>query len=580
MCTSMRADLSRLTLSRGSAARRRIATGVVAAATVSGLALGSAPAFADTAPASPVGIGHATTDAQQRGTFSVPVWSDDPADAVASVTAVVRDGDTPVGAPITLVRSTDPSAPVELWTLPQDGVLKLTEDGGRMPHLGTYALDITATDAQGATVAKPDAGTLDFRLLPKFDGGIVLAPATVSYAHRQLTISGTLTGVQPGSGDLVPLPNRDVPIDENAWGDAPDLGTLHAATGVTGTFSTSVTLDDVHNFIARFAETSDEVDGSTSYGQVPNYTQTSLTVTGTADHARVLPGKTFKVSGVVRQGRAAKSSAPVIAGVPVTVALNCPGSSAGAVHTVSDATGHYAATLTGDPECYGSWSAYSSGTFTGGQTDASGQAALPDYSLVTGVSSTLAASGTVTVTGHLLRTYHRQSPYSGQNTFLWYSQNGKTGWARLKGANTDGNGAFRLVADGYIDGYYQVRHTDTDQLAASNGPIVRLNRIDTRIVSVKASRTKPKKNTVITVSGTLQQWTSGAWRAYGKQHVELYFQPKGKTTWQYKGSGTTAANGSTGFKPKATADGWWLIQYFGDAKHFNSSERAVYVDVV
>lgn len=168
-------------MGRAGRGRRRVATAVVAAATVSGLALTATPAFAD--GASPLGIGRAVTDTQQRGTFSVPVWSDDDADAVASVSAVIRDGDTPVGDPIPLVQAVPTSA--QTWTLPSDGLLELTEDGGRMPHLGTYAIDITATDAGGATLTRTDAGTLDFTLIPRIKP-LASSPATVDLLHRDV----------------------------------------------------------------------------------------------------------------------------------------------------------------------------------------------------------------------------------------------------------------------------------------------------------------------------------------------------------------------------------------------------------
>lgn len=564
------------------ASRGRLATGVVAAATVSALILTAAPAFAEGADgASSFGIGRAVTAPEEHGTFSVPVWSDDPADPVVSVSAVIRDGSTPVGDPIDLVKAGTAGADAETWTLPRDGVLTLDSDGGRMPHLGRYAIDISASDSAGMTLIRPNAGTLDFTLRPRLRPQ-TFSPATVDLLHRSVTVSGTLVGVRPGTGGEVPLAGRDVAVDEEPWGGwgrgVPT--TLHATTDEDGHYATTVAVSDEDSFSARFTETSDQVGGSASSFGLPNYGLTALTVTGTADRTRVLPGQTFTVSGVVRQGLSAPSTAPVAAGVPVAVDLYCPDTEWSGTRTVTDATGHYTATLTADPECDGTWSAVGHSPFVGRQTWASGRVAFPDHSTVAVASSAIAADGTVTVTGKLLRTYHRAQVFPGQNTFLWYSRDGKTNWIRLKGANTDGYGAFKLVTYGYVDGYYQVRHTVTDQLAPSNGPIVRLTRIDTRVAGLKASATRVRPNTVITVSGTLQQYTSGAWRPYAWQHVYLYFLPKGKTAWTYKGAGTTAANGSVGFRPRVAGDGKWLIQYFGDARHFDSGATPVYVEML
>lgn len=583
MCTSMSAEpaVSAVTT------RRRVATAVVAAAAVSGLALTAVPAVADTITP-PIHIGRALTSQLDRGVFSVPVWADEAADPVDTVTAVIRAGGTPVGDPIPLVRAGTSGADADTWTLPAGAPLKLAEDGGRMPHLGAYTIDITATDALHSELDRAAAGTLDFTLRPEFsNGGVVgFSPATIDGLHRDLTVSATLVGVQPGSGDQVPLAGRDVLVDETPSGGGPGVtATLHATTDAQGRFAVTTTLDASQTFGPHFTESSDEVSGTAAAYGVPNVTQASATITGVADHARVLPGKTFQVSGYVRAGASAPSSAPGLAGVHVAVThLQCYGPGGGdpmhVTRGVTDATGHYRVTVVADPECSGDWSAYIDEQLLRSETYPSGHVAFPDVSTFAGVSSAIAADGTVTVTGRLLRTYHRNTPYAGQNTFLWYSHDGRTGWIRLKGADTASDGSFKLVHFGYVDGFYQVRHTDTDQLAASNGPIVRLNRIDTRVVGVKASATRVRKNAVITVSGTLQSWTTGAWRAYGRQHVELFFQPRGKTTWQYKGSGTTAANGSVGFRPRVTGDGKWLIQYFGDAKHFDSGATAVYVDMI
>jgi hypothetical protein len=580
MSADRRNGIRRKSRTDGTGTRRRIATAVVAAATVSGLALTAVPAAADTA--SPVGIGHATTSAQEHGTFTVPVWSDDPADPVASVTAVIRDGDTQVGRPVALVRVATEGTETDLWRLPEDQPLKLTEDDGPMPHLGRYPIDITATDARGGTVDRSDAGTLDFTLRPGFAAGTVL-PATVDYPHRDVTVKGRLFGLQPGSGDEVPLAGREVDLYQNPYGggETYDPTVLHLTTDAGGAYSATVTVDDKVAFLARFGEDSAEAHGDPVGWTYPVFGSTAVTVTGAADRTRVLPGKTFVVSGWVRQGLSAPATAPALAGAPVVVTLKCGVfASDHEVHTVADAAGHYAVTVVADPECDGTWTAAGDSAFLDRQTRATGHVSFPDNSTVAVASSTIAANGTVTVTGHLLRTYHRTQTFAGQNTFLWYSRDGKTDWVRLKGANTDAGGAFRLVAPGWSDGYYQVRHTETDQLIASSGPVVRLTRITTRVVGETANSTRVRPNTVIRVSGTLRQYVSGAWRPYAWQHVHLYFQPKGSTAWTYKGIGTTNATGWVGYWPKVTGDGKWLIRYFGDARHFDSDTTPVYVEML
>jgi hypothetical protein len=101
----------------------------------------------------------------------------------------------------------------------------------------------------------------------------------------------------------------------------------------------------------------------------------------------------------------------------------------------------------------------------------------------------------------------------------------------------------------------------------------------TRMYSIKASATKVNKGATVTFTGTLKEYVSGTWRPYKSKHVELFFQKKGSTKWTYTASGTTSSTGKATLKGKPTSDGKWLIQYFGDAKHYNSDGTAVYVDV-
>lgn len=142
---------------------RRVLALIASVAALSG-GLAVTPALA--ADSGPLGIGLARTADTQRGSFTVPVWTDAPGGTVTSVKATVRDGDAVVVDALPLAGSG------EQWSVPSDAVLKLTEDGGAMPHLGRYAVDVTATDDQGNTVTRTG------RRLPG------LHPAARPHRHR------------------------------------------------------------------------------------------------------------------------------------------------------------------------------------------------------------------------------------------------------------------------------------------------------------------------------------------------------------------------------------------------------------
>jgi hypothetical protein len=316
----------------------------------------------------------------------------------------------------------------------------------------------------------------------------------------------------------------------------------------------------------------------------PHSVTTSVTITGTADQSWARPGVNLTFSGYARVGYRAPATAPGAAGIPVRlVCYDDSGHIARQTPATTDAAGHYRITVVAESVCTQTWYVIADSGFVTSLVDGGGyiQVEIPDVPVVSVLSAAIAADHTVTVTGHLTGTSRAHDIYFGENTFLWYSADGKTNWQRLKGANTDGDGAFKLVTAGYSDGYYQVRHTDTYDLLAASSPVIHLSRTQTRIVTVRASATKAKAKSVITVSGTLQQYTAGTWKPLVGQPVRLYFRPRGKTAWTYVLGGKSGSNGAiTTLRPRVTADGDWLIRYWGDSTHYNSLQTWVYVDVV
>lgn len=568
---------------------KRTAFALVAASAALSVALTATPALAD--PASPLGIGVARTVDSQRGTFTVPVWTDASGAAVTSVQAVIRDTDgSAVGDPLTLQQSGD------VWAVASDAPLKLTEDGGSVPHLGRYAIDVTATDDQGDTVTRSGAGTLDFTLRPDFTGAgegtgpwgqntLVLSPSTLDKDHRATGADDHLVGIQPGSGDLVPIAGRTVAVTRSSQSDVnsyllgPDAAS--ATTGADGRFTTGpLQADGSVALTAEFSENSDEVHGSATLTGYPTYSQTTGYLTAGANLKRAAPGQKVTISGYVRSGTSATS--PGIAGAHVTVSPNgyAPSGQPGEVTVTTDAAGHFSGAVTAAPDAMSGWSAALADRFVTGDK-ANGSVVVPEYSSFVNLKSTLAATGKVTVKGRIVATYARNSAiYHGQVVHLEYSKDGSTGWKDL-GTTTQGadSSSFSITKWGYVDGYYRVHHFISDELAASYSTPVRLNRTNTNVYSISATPAKVSKGATVTVKGTLKEYKNGSWKAYAGQKVYLYFQKKGSTSWTYITSGKTGSNGAAKLKGKATKDGYWLIQYFGDAKHFDSDGVKDYVDV-
>ncbi|MFE5595759.1 hypothetical protein [Streptomyces sp. NPDC056549] len=542
---------------------------LTAAVAAVALAATTAPALADTTPAAApaVGIGRAVTDDAQRGTFAVTAWTDAPQAGITTVSARIRQGDTVLADIPALAPETgrDPQF-VNTFRLPAEATLKLVEDGGTLPSLGTYAIDVTATDSLGNKLTRADAGRLDFRLRPDLVSFGVGVPA---WDDRNARPQGNLSAVQPGSGDIVPLPDRTVTVRRDGAADeAPRTLVTSAAGDFTGEPYAVAGPGDT--FTASFAEDSAEVHGSVSASrQVWEYKPLRATATAAADRKRALNGETVTVTGRLTDPAAA--GAP-LADQPVRVAF---GPQVRTVRTGTD--GRFTAKL---PAFAGSgqyeWEVTSGDPFLSFNR-LSGPLAVPLESRTDLLGASLSADGAISVTVSLRARYVPDITQSS----VQLEQSVAGGWKRvpLKEIISSWN-EVTLNASGR-GGWYRVRHLTTDELAESSTYSFRLVRNDTRIVSLNAGPEPVAKNGYVTVTGGLQHYWDGAWRAYGNAPVVLQFQPKGSRTWNTVASGRSGSTGKVSLRAKAGADGSWRIHCFGDYRHFNSPASAGgdYVDV-
>ncbi|MFJ3900073.1 hypothetical protein [Streptomyces sp. NPDC090025] len=547
--------------------RRLSAVSLVTALTL-GVAVG--PAFAADEPANPLGIGRAVTNDAQRGTFQVTAWTDAPQAKVTAVSAKVRQGGTVLAEIDSLPEDT---ARRGTFALPVESTLKLTEDGGTIPALGTYAIDVTATDSAGNTVTRTDAGTLDFTLKPQLRS---FSLGTPSWSDRNVHPKGTLVGVQPGSNDEVPLTGRTVSFDSSYYEGAPGS----AATDETGAFEGQpIPAAGVYAwYTASYTENSTEVHGRTTWTASSNAQTRSLSVTARADKTRAVRGETVTVTGRVTDR---DNSAPV-ADQPVKVRLG-----GGLAKTVgTDADGRFTAALIAAPVSdpnngtSESWQVESADPYQWFST--SGRIALPLDSTTTVTGYKLATDARLTVTGELRSPFERWAPYSSmQQVVLEQSPDGKTGWKRIASTDFYNNGVRTpfSVSAWNKGGWFRVRHVLNDTYAESVGKPFHVVRTDSRVQSLKASPDPVRKGATVTVTGSLQHLTNGAWRGLGSQSVSVWFKPWGKTTWKQVATGKSAANGSVAVKTKASADGWYQIRYYGDGSHFQATSGQDWVDV-
>ena len=126
--------------------------------------------------------------------------------------------------------------------------------------------------------------------------------------------------------------------------------------------------------------------------------------------------------------------------------------------------------------------------------------------------------------------------------------------------------------------YYRVSFTGNTTMAPAVSSAVLAARIVTRITNLKVHPGKVRRGGKLTVSGRLWQYVRG-WKAYGQRRVEIILEFAHKHKWYYIA------------RPKSSRSGWfkatfvdpgsahWAALYVGDATHYASTTKTIYVAV-
>ncbi|MFI1018064.1 hypothetical protein [Streptomyces sp. NPDC020965] len=545
---------------------RGLTFSLVASVAALSLAGATAPAVAAAEPAT-IYIGTAVTDRLQRGSFSVVAWSDAPGATVTAVSAKVRQGDIVVAEIPALTAVGKP----DRYGVPADAVLKLAEDGGTVPALGRYAIDVTVTDSAGGSVTERGAGTLDFTLRPE----LTLEVGKPSWQDRNARPQGRLTGVQPGSGDVVALPGRTVDVSRT---DGTGVATHAVTTTANGDFTAPAfpLTAPSGGFRAVFAESGTEVNGTAIRdGAVSDHEKRPVNVTASVDRPWVLPGERAKVSG-----RAMYGTEPA-ANIAVRVQLTKAGAESPYVHTATTgADGRFSVQVAARTQInLRGWVARPADPFLGGS--ATGELAHPAEIAIAVEKPSLAADGAIKVIGKAKAVYEKGEylDYSPQEARIERSTDGKTGWKSVGSGNVNQYQYFQLTGKAPAGGHFRVRMMPGKSWVETVSPVFRLNRAETRIASVNAGPEPVKKGGTLTVTGIAGEKSGSTWKALAKKPVQLWFRANGATTWSRIAYDTTDSAGRVSIKVMAVKDGTWNVRYYGNTVQMDAVGTGDYVDV-
>ncbi|MCZ4122445.1 hypothetical protein [Streptomyces sp. H39-S7] len=177
---------------------------------------------------------------------------------------------------------------------PQDGVWR-TKKPLKLATIGSYRVDVDATDADGDHVRRQSAGDLSYFVVPQF-GALSVDRSSIDREHRDVEVKGTLYGRWP-TREVKPLSARKVDIEVDYWPQ------VTVSTDAHGRFRTSVRLDNAAQIQAVF-----RMDGGTPtvlYGKSEpvqiGVEQVPTRFTATVDKTDIDYGQSVKLNVAVEQ---------------------------------------------------------------------------------------------------------------------------------------------------------------------------------------------------------------------------------------------------------------------------------------
>ncbi|GGM63886.1 hypothetical protein GCM10007977_076790 [Dactylosporangium sucinum] len=321
----------------------------------------------------------------------------------------------------------------------------------QLAQLGGYRVDIEVTDNDGQHTSRTDAGSLAYFVATSFDR-VVVKPATVTYARREVTLSGRLLGRWPDDGHIAPL--AGFPVNLSSYPG--DFGV--ATTGADGTFSGPLHLDDAGSVYAYYSYDNDHIGYlSGNSAELPvGITPTSARATVTASRAKVKAGEKVTLTGQLtwRSPDGWQPFANKQFGVLFCYAESaCPWSD----YPTTDAEGRYQIEVTPFQTGF-----YRIGVNSGDPFIASPSAQTGTITVLQPASfSSFSAARTEDGTGVSVSGRMQFSPFSPQTAMvdIQYSPDGKAPWTTVRVVETNWSYEFSTTIPSAQSGFWRASFT-------------------------------------------------------------------------------------------------------------------------
>ncbi|POM26171.1 hypothetical protein BTM25_05600 [Actinomadura rubteroloni] len=504
--------------------------------------LAAAPPALAAAPDVQAGVTLAASGAQR--VLTLTVTAKDPV-GIAKVEAVLRTKDgTSFQTVSDFVRSSGTDA---------DGVWTASYRSDIENHPGTITADVTVVNHDGESTVRP----VSYNDCYPTTIEATSTPERLDLDHPAAHITGRLLARRASDEEPVPVPGATLNVVPNKTVTTAEDGTF--ALDLRGRVQTTISFPAAGRYCrAPYKDMRFTVD------------QSEVTLTARKTAPSPLPvGTPVVVSGTVTRTRADGTTVPV-EGISVRLTPTIGNRS---VVATTAADGTYSISFV--PQGTGNWNVYAEGSIYTVQSpalwgDVLVQDKTPTFSPLTVTPSPVARTRPVDITATVSRTAvdGTRTPLWGEEVFLEFSSDGKTGWTTLDELRVR-DGKVYATIDADRNGYVRLRYAgDTATKPGTSEARFLDVRTGTEFTHFNAAPEPISPGGRLTVSGELLRLPGTSWIPAGSgTPITIQFRADGSTAWTTMGTTTTDKNGVFRKTFTASKSGTWRATYAGSATY-------------
>jgi hypothetical protein len=439
----------------------------------------------------------------------------------------------------------------------------------KLPHFGTYNVDAEVTDQQGNDVIMQGVGT-DTSSADVSVTSLLIAPGTVDYDHRTVTVSGHVVVTDPNTGHaLVPDQLKVQLTSSSGWASPQPV-----VADAEGNFTTTATVYSGPTI--AFSTYTVTGTGSTPYQLVSSVTSKSVGIVQEATRIRLLEPADYYVSsgpvllkGVVERLDGTTwlpASGLTVASSDSDMVDEQTSGPDGTFQAQVPFAGSYSFSTVGDSNQFGL-----NGIFLKGSSSASVRVHIPAQTYFSWLSYSEDPIGEAHIQASL-------NTGGNQLVQIQHSTDGRT-WHYV-GSMATKNGTFDCYAwwGGNGNGYWRLYFAGTPDLKPAYSSVMYLYLTPTRLTGGLPSVRHAYPHETEHFSGSLQQDGRSGWTAIGGAPVYLLWRATGSKQWKVLAESHTNSRGQYALSAGTPGSGTWSVVYApADGRHLDANGPMTWV---